>query len=88
MAAPSGIRICFVCLGNICRSPMAAAILRRRLYEAGLADAVTVESAGTGRWHVGGPADPRPWPRCATAAWTPTITALGSSPARRSMTMT
>jgi len=59
MAAPSGIRICFVCLGNICRSPMAAAILRRRLYEAGLADAVTVESAGTGRWHVGGPADPR-----------------------------
>jgi protein-tyrosine phosphatase len=59
MAARSGLRICLVCLGNICRSPMAAAILRRRLDDADLSDAVTVDSAGTGSWHVGGPADPR-----------------------------
>jgi protein-tyrosine phosphatase len=38
---------------------MAAAVLRQRLHDAGLSDAVTVESAGTGGWHVGGPADPR-----------------------------
>ncbi len=52
-------RICLVCLGNICRSPMAAAVLRQRLHDAGLSEVVTVESAGTGSWHVGGPADPR-----------------------------
>jgi protein-tyrosine phosphatase len=59
MAATGTVRICLVCLGNICRSPMAAAVLRRRLQDAGLSEAVTVESAGTGGWHVGGPADPR-----------------------------
>ena len=59
MTASGTVRICLVCLGNICRSPMAAAVLRRRLQDVGLAEAVTVESAGTGRWHVGGPADPR-----------------------------
>ena len=46
--------ICMVCLGNICRSPMAEAILRNELSRAGLAPAVTVDSAGTGDWHVGG----------------------------------
>src|SRR6266702_8917483 len=46
-------RICLVCLGNICRSPMAEVILREELARAGLAGAVTVESAGTGDWHVG-----------------------------------
>ncbi|HJU96378.1 MAG TPA: low molecular weight protein-tyrosine-phosphatase [Jiangellaceae bacterium] len=51
--------MCLVCLGNICRSPMAATVLRQRLSEAGLAHRVTVESGGTGGWHVGGPADPR-----------------------------
>ncbi|HEY9378709.1 MAG TPA: low molecular weight protein-tyrosine-phosphatase [Jiangellaceae bacterium] len=59
MAARGRFRICLVCLGNICRSPMAAAVLRRRLLDTGLADVVSVESAGTGSWHVGGPADPR-----------------------------
>jgi protein-tyrosine phosphatase len=59
MATRGALRICLVCLGNICRSPMAAAVLRRRLEDAGFAGDVTVESAGTGRWHVGGPADPR-----------------------------
>jgi protein-tyrosine phosphatase len=52
-------RVCFVCSGNICRSPMAAAVLRRMLADAGLADRVEVDSAGTGDWHVGDPADPR-----------------------------
>lgn len=52
-------RVCLVCMGNICRSPMAEAVLRRQLHEAGLADRVVVESAGTGGWHVGGGADKR-----------------------------
>ena len=47
------VRLCFVCLGNICRSPTAAAVMVRRIEEAGLADRITVESAGTGDWHVG-----------------------------------
>lgn len=46
-----------VCLGNICRSPMAQGAVARAAAEAGLA--VTVESAGTGAWHVGEPPDPR-----------------------------
>lgn len=53
------VRICVVCAGNICRSPIAEVILRRRLEEAGLADQVDVESAGVGGWHVGDDADPR-----------------------------
>lgn len=48
----------FVCMGNICRSPMAALVLRQQLEQAGLDD-VTVASAGTGGWHVGDPADRR-----------------------------
>jgi protein-tyrosine phosphatase len=46
-------RICLVCLGNICRSPMAEVLLREEVARAGLAGAVTVESAGTGDWHIG-----------------------------------
>lgn len=52
-------RVTVVCLGNICRSPMAEAVLRDRVASAGLADAVTIDSAGTGDWHLGHPADPR-----------------------------
>ena len=52
-------RVCFVCTGNICRSPMAEWVLRARVAEAGLSDVVAVDSAGTGDWHVGDPADPR-----------------------------
>ena len=57
---PSGpYRVCFVCLGNICRSPMAEVVLRAELDRAGLAGLVEVDSAGTGDWHVGGPMDRR-----------------------------
>jgi protein-tyrosine phosphatase len=52
-------RITVVCLGNICRSPIGEAVLRSRLARAGLADRVRVDSAGTGDWHLGHPADPR-----------------------------
>lgn len=52
-------RVCVVCSGNICRSPMAEVVLRDRVEAAGLGDAVEVDSAGTGSWHVGDGADPR-----------------------------
>ena len=52
-------RITVVCLGNICRSPIAEAVLRDRIWRAGLLDEVAVDSAGTGDWHLGHPADPR-----------------------------
>jgi protein-tyrosine phosphatase len=48
-----------VCLGNICRSPMADVVLSARVEEAGLADRVTVASCGTAHWHVGKPMDQR-----------------------------
>jgi low molecular weight protein-tyrosine phosphatase len=51
-------RVCLVCLGNICRSPMAETVLRAELAAAGLAGAVVVDSAGTGDWHVGDAMDP------------------------------
>jgi protein-tyrosine phosphatase len=53
------VRICFVCMGNICRSPTAEVVMRSRLVEAGLTDRVVVDSAGTGGWHAGGSADSR-----------------------------
>jgi protein-tyrosine phosphatase len=56
---PSAFRIMTVCLGNICRSPMAEAVLRRKVAEAGLSQAVSVESSGTAGWHQGADADPR-----------------------------
>ena len=51
-------RVCLVCLGNICRSPMAETVLRAALAEAGLDGAVVVDSAGTGDWHTGQPMNP------------------------------
>lgn len=51
-------RICFVCLGNICRSPMADVVMRRLVADAGLADRIQIGSAGTGSWHVGSGANP------------------------------
>jgi protein-tyrosine phosphatase len=53
------VRILMVCLGNICRSPTAEAVLRRKLEVAGLGAQVEVDSAGTGSWHVGNAPDPR-----------------------------
>lgn len=50
------IRVLFVCLGNICRSPMAEAVFQQQVNEAGLADQFEVDSAGTGGWHAGEPA--------------------------------
>jgi protein-tyrosine phosphatase len=52
-------RICLVCLGNICRSPMGEVILREELERAGLSGRVEVDSAGTGDWHLGSPMDQR-----------------------------
>lgn len=52
-------RIAVVCLGNICRSPMADVVLTERIADAGLADRVSVSSSGTGGWHVGDPMDRR-----------------------------
>lgn len=53
------MRVLFVCLGNICRSPTAEGVLRHKLREAGLADQIEVASAGTGDWHVGKTPDKR-----------------------------
>ena len=55
----SQYRIAAVCLGNICRSPIAEAVLIDRLDSGGLGNLVTVDSAGTSNWHAGGDADPR-----------------------------
>lgn len=52
-------RVCFVCTGNICRSPMAETVLKRLASRSGLGDRVSISSAGTGDWHVGEPADER-----------------------------
>jgi len=70
---PGRYRIALVCLGNICRSPMAHVVLESRLADAGLDDRVAVASSGTGGWHVGKPMDPR------AAA---TLTASGYDPSR------
>jgi protein-tyrosine phosphatase len=47
------IRVLFVCMGNICRSPMAEAVFQDRVNRAGLADQFQIDSAGTGGWHAG-----------------------------------
>ncbi|MEC0127112.1 low molecular weight protein-tyrosine-phosphatase [Paenibacillus pabuli] len=49
------IHVLFVCLGNICRSPMAEAVLRHKVKEKGWDQLIQVDSAGTGDWHVGKP---------------------------------
>lgn len=53
------MHVCFVCSGNICRSPIGALVFTEHLRRAGLADQVRVTSAGIGPWHIGEPADPR-----------------------------
>jgi protein-tyrosine phosphatase len=58
-----------VCLGNICRSPMAASVARAMLDEAGLAGTVEVESFGTAGYHAGEPADRRAEVALARRGW-------------------
>nr|WP_298410187.1 low molecular weight protein-tyrosine-phosphatase [uncultured Halomonas sp.] len=53
------MRVLFVCLGNICRSPTAEGVFRSRLDKAGLAERVEVDSCGTSDWHIGDPPDSR-----------------------------
>ncbi|MBK7539289.1 MAG: low molecular weight phosphotyrosine protein phosphatase [Myxococcales bacterium] len=53
------MRVCFVCSGNICRSPTAEVVMQQLVDDAGLAGEVALDSAGTGAWHVGEPADER-----------------------------
>ncbi len=47
------IRVLFVCMGNICRSPMAEAVFQDMVNKAGLGDKFEIDSAGTGGWHAG-----------------------------------
>ena len=53
------VRVLFVCLGNICRSPLAQGVFENVLRREGLEDEIFVDSAGTGSWHVGSPPDAR-----------------------------
>jgi protein-tyrosine phosphatase len=64
-------RIALVCLGNICRSPMAHVVLEARLAEAGLGDRVEVASSGTGGWHKGNPMDDRAAATLSAAGYDP-----------------
>ncbi len=53
------MRLLFVCMGNICRSPTAEGVMRHLLREQGLEDEIEIDSAGTGGWHAGAPPDAR-----------------------------
>jgi protein-tyrosine phosphatase len=53
------MRVLFVCLGNICRSPTAEGVMRVLVAEAGLQEEIELDSAGTGAWHVGEPPEAR-----------------------------
>ena len=53
------LKVLFVCLGNICRSPLAEGIFKQKVRESKLTDKIYVESAGTSGWHIGDSPDPR-----------------------------
>jgi protein-tyrosine phosphatase len=53
------LRLLFVCLGNICRSPTAEGVMRHLVREEGLEDSIELDSAGTGSWHIGHSPDKR-----------------------------
>ena len=55
----SQVRVCFVCLGNICRSPIAEGVFRHLVAEAGLSELFEIDSAGTAGYHTGEPPDRR-----------------------------
>ncbi len=73
---PLPLRVCFVCTGNICRSPMADVVLRALAARTDLGDGtalgdhLAVDSAGTGNWHAGEPMDPRAAAALAAAGYT------------------
>lgn len=58
-AESGSLRVLFVCLGNICRSPTAEAVFRSRVSAAGWRDRISIDSAGTSGWHVGDAPDRR-----------------------------
>jgi protein-tyrosine phosphatase len=68
---PGQYAVALVCLGNICRSPMAHVVLESRLRKAGLDDRVSVHSSGTGDWHVGRPMDSRAGATLSDAGYDP-----------------
>jgi len=53
------VKILFVCMGNICRSPTAEGVFRHKVVDAGLKDKIHIDSAGTIAYHIGHPPDPR-----------------------------
>jgi protein-tyrosine phosphatase len=53
------VKVLFVCLGNICRSPTAEGVFRHYVEQAGLSDKISIDSAGTSDWHIGKTPDPR-----------------------------
>lgn len=53
------VRVLFVCLGNICRSPLGAAIMKKKVKDYGLENRVEIDSCGTSDYHIGDGADPR-----------------------------
>jgi protein-tyrosine phosphatase len=53
------VRVLFVCLGNICRSPTAEGVMQALVRQAGVEESIELDSAGTGGWHVGSPPDER-----------------------------
>ena len=53
------IKVLFICMGNICRSPLAHGLFEHRVEKTGLADRITIDSAGTHAYHVGNLPDPR-----------------------------
>src|SRR5882672_8273382 len=55
----SSVSICFVCLGNICRSPTAEGVMAKLIADAGLSSRIAIDSAGTGAYHAGERADAR-----------------------------
>jgi protein-tyrosine phosphatase len=59
MASSKPFEICFVCLGNICRSPLAEGVFQTLINDQGLENQIIIHSAGTGGWHVGASPDAR-----------------------------
>ncbi|MGI8701774.1 MAG: low molecular weight protein-tyrosine-phosphatase [Nocardioidaceae bacterium] len=70
---PRGYALALVCLGNICRSPMAHVVLAHKLAAAGLASQVAVASSGTGDWHIGEKMDHRAAESLAHHGYDPTV---------------